>query len=329
MSTWNKHYHWKTKGCTPWSKTWIKTNLVGQKANTEAGTVQVTALESFEGDVELGNRKGKLITIFDCAVTLAWADEEEKVKGTITFPEVCHEVEDEGTEYIHESALTDAGGKDGQTFLDGVRRQLIPLLLKTLHRFRKDLIQQHASDLGHDGLGTVTPAASSGQSDVPVPERSDSDPTQNTRHPSDPKKTSNANPIRSSSRVIRQSAHLAISRTDLWALLTDPDRIPLWTKAPAKFTLKENETYTLFGGNVSGVIKQIKFPEHLSHSWRLSQWPEGHFAELTIDLKEGTDSTELVLTLTAVPSGEEDRSEVGLETYYLRGLKGLGLGTIL
>lgn len=80
-------------------------------------------------DVELGNRKGKLITIYDCSFALAWsgksphsclsiqlrqrqdiltqhcliktgkASDGSEVKGKITFPEVSHEIEDNEEEY--------------------------------------------------------------------------------------------------------------------------------------------------------------------------------------------------------------------------------------
>ena len=74
MSTWNKHYHWKTKGCTPWAKNHISTGTVGKSVTVgKSGSVKIDSMSSFEGDVELGNRKGKLITIYDCAITVSTA----------------------------------------------------------------------------------------------------------------------------------------------------------------------------------------------------------------------------------------------------------------
>ena len=50
---------------------------------------------------------------------------------------------------------------------------------------------------------------------------------------------------------------------------------------------------------------------------------------LTTELTQGDDSTKLELVLSGVPLGEEDHAQSGLETYYIRGLKSIGLGTIL
>ena len=105
MSTWNKHYHWKTKNGYPFTKEYFTKNLVGTSydlTSPTAGKVEIESMTEFEGDVELGNRKGKLITIYDCQLTLSWQGKLEsgtEAKGTILFPEVSHEIEDEGQEY--------------------------------------------------------------------------------------------------------------------------------------------------------------------------------------------------------------------------------------
>jgi activator of HSP90 ATPase len=105
MSNWNKNYHWKTKNAGPWTKEYFTSKLVGTSHDLTsplAGKVEVESLATFEGDVELGNRKGKLITIYDCQITLNWLGTLEsgtEAKGTIFFPEVSHEVEDDGEEY--------------------------------------------------------------------------------------------------------------------------------------------------------------------------------------------------------------------------------------
>jgi len=50
--------------------------LVGKSvSDEEAGEVRIDELSSFDGDCELGNRKGKLITIYDVQVGLGWVGE--------------------------------------------------------------------------------------------------------------------------------------------------------------------------------------------------------------------------------------------------------------
>jgi Activator of Hsp90 ATPase, N-terminal len=54
-----------------------------------------------EGDVDVSQRKGKVITLFDVKLQLEYSGEtaeKEEVTGTITIPEVAHDTEED--EYV-------------------------------------------------------------------------------------------------------------------------------------------------------------------------------------------------------------------------------------
>lgn len=316
MSTWNKHYHWKTKGCTPWAKNHITEATVGKSVSVgKSGQVKVDRLSSFEGDVELGNRKGKLITIYDCAITYAWSgtsDDGTEASGTITFPEVSHEIEDEGDEYQFETEMSTKPSAEANQLYDAVRKELAPSLRLVFHAFRQNLIDAHAKDLGHDSPastpGAATPTASVAAS---------------AGAPAAPSSQAKAT-VSSSSSDVRVSSELAISTSDLWDLLTNPSRIPMWTRAPAKFEPKADAEFALFGGNVIGKVVSVDAPKQLIQKWRTPQFPEGYYGTLAINLTEGGDSTKLELVLSGAPSGDEEIVEKNLETYYIRGLKSMG-----
>ncbi|EPQ28172.1 uncharacterized protein PFL1_04499 [Pseudozyma flocculosa PF-1] len=330
MSTWNKHYHWKTKGCTPWAKKHIADHTVGKSvAVGTGGSVKVDRLSAFEGDVELGNRKGKLITIYDCSITYAWSGQSgdgTTAEGTITFPEVSHEVEDEGDEYRFETEMTTSSSAATQSLYDAVRKELAPSLRPAFHAFRQNLIDAHAKDLGHEGTpsapgsGTSTPATSSA---APSATASAAAATATPASKAAPAKVS------TSSSDVRVSSQLAASITDLWDLLTNPAKIPMWTRSPAQFEPKPDADFALFGGNITGKVISADAPRQLIQKWRTPQFPQGHYGTLAMNLSEGGDSTKLELVLSGVPSGDEDAVEKNLETYYIRGLKSMGLGTIL
>ncbi|KAI3626793.1 AHA1 [Malassezia furfur] len=324
MSTWNKHYHWKTKGCTPWAKEWFTEKLVGKSASIPGEkdtSVSVERLSKFDGDVELGNRKGKLITIYDCSVTLNWtgaSPDGDEVRGTITFPEVSHEIEDNGENYRFETELSTGSSDAARTMYQTVRQTLAPELEKVLHDFRTNLIETHAKDLGHDDTSSSTAAPSSGAAGAAATPAASS-------APSKPKDEA----VSTSSAALRATAQLAISQADLWDLLTNPARIPMWSKAPAQLWLNPGANFSLFGGNITGSVVSVDAPRKLVQSWRVPQWPTNHYGTLTTELTQSEDSTKLELVLTGVPTGQEDTTQAGLENYYIRGLKSIGLGTLL
>lgn len=322
MSTWNKHYHWKTKGCTPWAKNHITEATVGKSVTVgKSGHVKVDRLSSFEGDVELGNRKGKLITIYDCSITYAWSgasDDGTEANGTITFPEVSHEIEDEGDEYRFETEMSSKSSAETNQLYDAVRKELAPSLRPVFHSFRQNLIDAHAKDLGHDSPastpGAATPTASAAAAGSAT--------TTNASAAAAPKQSKAT--VSTSSSDVRVSSELAISIADLWDLLTNPSRIPMWTRAPAQFEAKSDADFALFGGNVTGKVVSVDAPKQLIQKWRTPQFPEGHYGTLAVNLTEGGDSTKLELVLSGAPSGDEEIVEKNLETYYIRGLKSMG-----
>ena len=317
MSTWNKHYHWKTKGCTPWAKDWFTNNLVGHSATVGDGpaTVKVDKLSGFEGDVELGNRKGKLITIYDCEVTLKWSADidDTVVNGTIRFPEVSHEIEDNNETYRFETELLTESSKTAHDVYTTVRQKLAPSVEQVFHRFRAELIDTHAKDLGHDD-------------DAPAPTKEAAPVSGGAKAVPSSTSSSSTGAVSTSSTEVRVSSHLDISQADLWDLLTNPLRIPMWSKAPAQFSPNVGAHFSLFGGNISGQIVEVSAPNKLVQTWRVPQWPAGHHGTLTTELSQGDDSTKLDLILSGIPTGQEDSSQAGLENYYIRGLKSLGYG---
>lgn len=108
------NWHWVNKDVSGWTKEYLSENLVGIKASKDDGTsVEVSKVLSMDGDVDVSQRKGKVITIFDVVLKLEYTakvplKESEKtegqeedtkvVSGTINIPEVAHDTEED--EYV-------------------------------------------------------------------------------------------------------------------------------------------------------------------------------------------------------------------------------------
>jgi len=285
--------------------------------------------------VELGNRKGKLITIFDTSVTFSWTGTkgEEKVEGLLICEDFSHEVQDEKRDY--EFNVTQTSGPSGAREL--VKKQIVSQLLPRLSGFRAALIETHAKDLGHEdspsgpSSGAATPTTASGSAPTPAA------PTATTSaKPAAPAPAAKPSaPVRStglststSASDVRVTLDLPMARDDLWDLLTNPARIPMWSRSAAQFSTEAGAPFSLFGGNVTGTIESADAPKQLVQKWRVQQWPASHFGTLRTTLTEGHDSTKLEIVLNGIPSGEEEQMEKGLRTYYLTSLQTV-LGGVL
>jgi len=82
----SKNWHWRTKDCKNWAKTWFDEQLV----RCSVDGVKIDNVRSLDGDCEVGMRKSKLITIYDMRITTVWSamsSSGETVTGTLVAVE--------------------------------------------------------------------------------------------------------------------------------------------------------------------------------------------------------------------------------------------------
>ena len=66
------NWHWVNKDAAPWAKSYLESQVVAIAAEEGDISAKVTKLSSMDGDVEVSQRKGKVISIFDVALTLEY-----------------------------------------------------------------------------------------------------------------------------------------------------------------------------------------------------------------------------------------------------------------
>lgn len=95
------NWHWVNKDTSEWARSYLEQNLIGVSAAEKDVSANITKVTSMDGDVDVSQRKGKVITLFDVKLQLEYEGktaEEEDVSGSITIPEVAHDTEED--EYV-------------------------------------------------------------------------------------------------------------------------------------------------------------------------------------------------------------------------------------
>lgn len=95
------NWHWVNKDVSVWAKDYLEGDLKGIKAEKDGASAEISKLLSMDGDVDVSQRKGKVITIFDVKLQLEYTGKTkdgEDVSGTITIPEVAHDTDED--EYV-------------------------------------------------------------------------------------------------------------------------------------------------------------------------------------------------------------------------------------
>lgn len=91
------NWHWVNKDASEWAKEYLGHTLTEISAAEGDVAVKVSKLISMDGDVDVSQRKGKVITFFDVKLQLEYegkAPDAKGVSGTITVPEVAHDTEE-------------------------------------------------------------------------------------------------------------------------------------------------------------------------------------------------------------------------------------------
>lgn len=92
------NWHWVNKDVSAWARQWFEENLTKIEAEDGQTKARISKIVSSDGDVDVSQRKGKVITIFDVKLVLEYAGsttDADDVSGTITIPEVAHDTEED------------------------------------------------------------------------------------------------------------------------------------------------------------------------------------------------------------------------------------------
>lgn len=312
--------HWVDKNCISWSRSYFQEKLVGITAGDGNTTAELTKVNSLEGDVDVSQRKGKVISLFDLNMVLAYKGTTKKnesdpveVTGTITIPEIAYDTEPE--EYGFNISI-DSETSDKEPVKILIRKELVPKLRKALYQFGSDLISEHGKDLQHP--------------DQKSPYSSEAASSENTQSGTPEVKK----------EIVGTSAYNTVSLNiepvfnapaqQLYDVLLKPEMVSAWSRSKAEISPVAPSQYSLFGGNITGEIKKLEPGKSISQTWRLKDWKPSHYANMNIDLVQGASETVMKVSWTGIPVGQEEVVRSNFEEYYVRSIKvTFGFGTVL
>jgi activator of HSP90 ATPase len=284
------NWHWVNKDAREWAQKYFDKNLTVLTASSGDTSVKVDKVVSVDGDVDVSQRKGKVITLFDVKMRLEFSGmiatiiytipslpswpytypfsgstvDDPSVSGTITIPEIAHDTEED--EYVFEvDVYSDTPTKS--PIRDLIRSSLIPQLRVALGKFSPDLIAEHGKDIQHaPGTGpSYTPSAPI----IPAAASSSS---------TSVKKTTSSGPI-VNTVTLTDSIEFQTSAEQLYSVFVDPGRVTAWSRStPKVFEPKVGGAFSLFGGNVEGEFKVLEKDAKIVQSWRLGGWPKGELS---------------------------------------------------
>ncbi|KAI7920184.1 Hsp90 co-chaperone AHA1 [Pyricularia oryzae] len=311
------NWHWVNKDVAPWAKQWFQDNLTKLEVQDGDVTAKVSKVVSMDGDVDVSQRKGKVITIFDVKLVLEYSGniaDGDEVTGTITIPEVAHDTEE--NEFVFEIDIY-SDSKEKQPVKDAVRSKLVPKLRSEFVKLAPALIAEHGKDIQH--APGSNPSSGFSTPKVHAPSGAAAKATTSTTA-----QTNSTGSVVNTTTVTDQE-EFRTTAAELYQTFTDPQRLAAFTReAPRVFEgAKKGGKFQLFGGNVEGEFLDLQEPTKIVQSWRLRQWPAGHFSKLEIEFdqndREGV--TTMRVNWSGVPIGQEEVTKQNWLEYYVRSIK--------
>ncbi|KAL5336799.1 activator of Hsp90 ATPase [Aspergillus crustosus] len=311
------NWHWVNKDVSAWAKEYLTEKLLTLSVEDDGVTAKVSNLLTMDGDVDVSQRKGKVITLFDVKLQLEYegkTKEEEAVSGTITIPEVAHDTEED--EYVFEIEIySDASSK--QPVKDLVRSKLVPQLRKELVKLAPALVAEHGKDIQH--APGENPSRGFAKAAV--------HPHGNKQEAAAPKTstTTTTDKVTVNTTTVTASDEFRTTAEELFQTFTDPQRLAAFTRgAPRQFDgAHVGGKFSIFDGNVTGEFVKLESPKLLVQKWRLAQWPQSHFStlEINFDQNDRDGVTQMRVSWTGVPVGQEDVTKQNWDLYYVRSIK--------
>jgi len=213
---------------------------------------------------------------------------------------------------------------------DLVRAKITPQLRTKYQSIGPSLIAEHGKDLQH--------AANHQPSISPAPRYSSSSHVAQKDDPASSSatstSTSSANGPSINVTTLHDVEEFRTTAAELYATLTDPQRIAAFTRAPPKRFegAVPGAKFEIFGGNVAGEYSELRAPELIVQKWRLAQWPAGHYSTLRIRFEQNDVDAVTVMRVEwrGVPVGQEEPTKRNWGEYYVRSIKTtFGFGAIL
>lgn len=323
------NWHWVDKNCIEWARAYFNEKLKDISASDDATNVKVASVKKLDGDCEVCQRKGKVISLYDMSLDINY-ESTTGHKGTISIPEIMYDTEPDEYQFNLDDRI------DEPTRIL-IRNKIVPKIRTVLEDFGPTLINVHGSDIQVDDsqvMSTFTKGNQNLKYMKPVVKEKTTFNKNTVSSSSDSKNKSTPLPEYAQKyniSTLHLTSEFNTTAEQLYITLLDPSRVAMWTRsAPIGIEPKVGSEFKLFGGGVEGKILRLVENKEIEMFWRLSSWKAGHYVKIIFKLDQGQSETIMDVTLNGVPIGDEELVEDNFKDKYFKAIKlTFGFGAVL
>ncbi|NWI17696.1 AHSA2 ATPase, partial [Crypturellus soui] len=290
------NWHWTERDATAWSKLKLKEVLEGLVVEGEAGRCEIGDLKHVEGEASCSSRKGRLIFFYEWNLRLAWRgtvkESGEKHKGSVEIPNLSEENEVDDTE-INVSKKKG----EGDVLKDLMRTEGTMKVREALRDYLKALKTEFT-------LGMILPTKATVVGQELAAERRLSGSSAQVCLLSSHSLDIVGVKIPTVKIVMKEMFNSPAD--ELYGIFTTKELVQKFSKCPAVIEAEKGGKLQMFDGCVSGEYAELVPSQKIVLKWRCRNWPDEHYAMVTLNFKAAAAQTEVQLECKGVPVSNED-----------------------
>ncbi|XP_013774102.1 activator of 90 kDa heat shock protein ATPase homolog 1-like [Limulus polyphemus] len=312
------NWHWTEKNASFWSQNLLKELLNDLTIEGEVGRCKITEITKVSGEAVANNRKGKLIFFYEWEITLKWKgqhkDSDTEIEGTAEIPNLSEENDPCEVDVNISVTTTD---DFSQQLKDMMRTVGIQNIREKLAEYIKRLKDEFSQ-------GMILPTKEQAKTTSNVLKVT---PTKQVYATSENLERKG---MRLDLTELNMTESFKCKAEEFFRALTIKEMVQAFTQGPCQLELTEGGKFSLFDGNVHGIFVELIPNKKIVQKWRFKTWPSGHYSDVTLEITEKEDSTEVKLTQKGVPRNELEQTREGWKNYYWQSMKRVfGFGAML
>ncbi|KAG5480992.1 hypothetical protein LSCM1_06666 [Leishmania martiniquensis] len=319
-------WHWEERDLSQHTHNKLKSTFADHAIPVPANMaksveyLKIEDVSEISGDVTVAQRKGKMMCYFELKMTLRWAGKmagaDQTIRGKMEVPEVDHEELKNEYNILVTCQDNNAAAEQLQSVVQAAGRATVR---EGIAAFFEALFAEY-----HIGKQLKSGAAMPPPPPAPaVPVTACTSPSPNAA--ADEKKPTTQSKSRDDSvgeTSFSWKMRWGVPAAELYAALTDPNRVSVYTRSPASMDVKAGGQFSFLGGVITGYYVDVQPSILIKQQWRLSSWPVGVHSSVVLQLvKEEPGVTTLEFAQCGIPSGQLQNVKEGWKANFFGAIK--------
>ena len=121
--------------------------------------------------------------------------------------------------------------------------------------------------------------------------------------------------------TIKQKIAFKVDSHEVYEAFMNSKKHAQFTGGAARISRKAGGTFSVFDGYATGKNIELIKDKKIVQTWRASDWEEGHYSTVTIDITPVSSGCSLSFTQLKVPQSEYEDIKRGWNDYYWEPMK--------